>query len=356
MAELWTEKDDRWEVASPQEYDDEEELQKLIELNPQLLTLSGSPHLTVLGREVYIANYLIDILAVESTGRPVVIEAKLFRNSEARRRVVAQLLEYGAILRAIDVSDLEQGVRLSTLTDQGHDSIYQAVASKHPGLPPDKESFYSTMQGHLDRGDFRLVLALDDAPLELQRIVHYLDEITVDGVTIDLVTVRVYEVNGVRTAMTERVVLDPEQFVVPTGPPTTSTSTERTEGSEAFRDSTADASASARDMFDRLIAWAEDLSELPHVGLRSGVGVDSISLSPWISRQDAGLVAIFNYRGRPGLQLYWTVIERCAPKLIGKIREIAGEHDAPRSSYTHDPPSQLLDALADAYREAGSAS
>ena len=130
MAELWTEAEDGWEVASPREYDEEEELQTLIEHNPQLLPLSGSPRLTVLGREVYIANCSMDILAVESTGRPVVVEVKLVSNSEARRRIVAQLLEYGAVLRGLDVSGLEQGPRLSSVADLGHDTIYHAVDTR----------------------------------------------------------------------------------------------------------------------------------------------------------------------------------------------------------------------------------
>ena len=355
MAELWTEEEDNWVVTSPQEYGDEEELQKLIELNPQLLTLSGSPSLTMLGREVNVANCSIDILAVESTGRPVIIEAKLLSNSEARRRVVAQVLEYGAVLRGLDLPTLEQRVRLSTLSGQGHDSIYDAVVSNHPTLPTEEESFYSTLQGHLARGDFRLVLVLDDAPIELQRIVYYLDEITTDEVTVDLVTVRMYGVNGVRTVMTERMIPDPEQFAISVGPPNSGSSTVRTEGSGAFRISTSDATDSARDMFDRLIEWAESLSELPHVRLRSGVGVDNTSLSPRVARQNAGLVTIFSDRGRPGLQLNWTVISRCAPNLVGEIREIAGEPEAPYTSYTHDPPPQLLDALANAYREAENA-
>ena len=352
MAELWTEAEDGWEVASPREYDEEEELQTLIEHNPQLLPLSGSPRLTVLGREVYIANCSMDILAVESTGRPVVVEVKLVSNSEARRRIVAQLLEYGAVLRGLDVSGLEQGPRLSSVADLGHDTIYHAVDSEHPGFAPDEESFYSTMQAHLDRGDFRLVLVLDDAPLELQRIVDYLDAITVDTVTIDLVTVRMYAVDGVRMTLTDRVVTDPEQFTVPATTAPTTSSPVRTEGAEVFRNSIADVSGNDRALVDRLTDWAEGLAELQHVRLRSSVGTDHTTLSPRIAGRDAGLVTIFNARGRPKLQLNWTVIESCTPNLIEQIRDLADDHSAQRTSYAHDPSPELLEALAAAYREA----
>jgi RecB family endonuclease NucS len=52
--------------------------------------------LTVLGREVRLGNGYADLLAVESTGRLVVIEVKLSTNAESRRAVVAQVLSYAA--------------------------------------------------------------------------------------------------------------------------------------------------------------------------------------------------------------------------------------------------------------------
>ena len=206
------------------------------------------------------------------------------------------------------------------------------------------------MQAHLDRGDFRLVLVLDDAPLELQRIVDYLDAITVDTVTIDLVTVRMYAVDGVRMTLTDRVVTDPEQFTVPAT--TARSSTVRTEGAEVFRNSIADVSGDARALGDRLTDWAEGLAELQHVRLRSSVGTDHTTLSPRIAGRDAGLVTIFKARGQPRLQLNWTVIESCTPNLIEQIRDLADDHSAQRTSYAHDPSSELLEALAAAYREA----
>ena len=352
MAELWTEAGDGWEVASPVGYEQEEELKELIELNPRLLPLSCSPHLTVLGREVYIGNCLIDVLAVESTGRPVVIEAKLASNYEARRRVVAQLLEYGAVLMGIDASELEDGPRLSSVADRGHDTIYQSVSGEPSSNAPDEDSFYSTMQAHLDRGDFRLVLVLDDAPLALLRIVHYLDKISADAVTIDLITVRMYDVDGARVVLTERVVPDPEELSISLAPTATGSSPVRSEGADVFRNSTADVTGDARTLFDRLITWAEDLSELPHVRLRSGEGMDSIMLYPQIASEDVGLVTIYNFRQRPSLDLHWSVIERFAPSLVDEIRGLAGAEDSLQRSYIHEPSSELLEALTAAYYEA----
>ena len=69
------------DLGAPQSFPDEATLHGLIRENPQLLPLAGSPRLTVLGSEVQLGNGSADILAVEPSGRPVIIEVKLGRNS-----------------------------------------------------------------------------------------------------------------------------------------------------------------------------------------------------------------------------------------------------------------------------------
>ena len=84
--------------GSPCEYKDEAELHRLIEKNLHLLPLAGSPKLTLLGSEVTLGWGRLDILAVESTGRPVLIEVKLARNLESYRYVEQSELVMVSIL------------------------------------------------------------------------------------------------------------------------------------------------------------------------------------------------------------------------------------------------------------------
>ena len=53
------------------------------------------------------AGYL-DALYVTPTGRLVILEAKLWRNPEARRKVVAQILDYAKELADWDYEDLQR--------------------------------------------------------------------------------------------------------------------------------------------------------------------------------------------------------------------------------------------------------
>jgi hypothetical protein len=71
-----------------------------------------------------------DLLAVESTGRLVVIEVKLSTNAESRRAVVAQVLCYAGYLQGLDLAQLESQILREQLGASG--SVLGAVqADEH---------------------------------------------------------------------------------------------------------------------------------------------------------------------------------------------------------------------------------
>lgn len=76
----------------------EDRLQALLADHPEVLPIedidpSFSPPRTV-GREVLTAAGLIDVLYVSPAGLVTIVETKLWRNPEARREVVGQILDY----------------------------------------------------------------------------------------------------------------------------------------------------------------------------------------------------------------------------------------------------------------------
>ncbi len=108
MPAIWRSSDGDWSPLVPSEFPDEATLHTLVEDAPNILPLAGSPRLTVLGREVTLGNGSADLVAVEASGRLCIIEAKLAKNPDARRAVVAQVLTYAASLRGIEPSVLEK--------------------------------------------------------------------------------------------------------------------------------------------------------------------------------------------------------------------------------------------------------
>lgn len=73
-------------------------LQELIYTNPSVLPAgevrADASQLIPIGREVAVESGRIDCLYVSPTGTLTLVEAKLWRNPEARREVVAQIIQY----------------------------------------------------------------------------------------------------------------------------------------------------------------------------------------------------------------------------------------------------------------------
>src|SRR5207249_11202437 len=82
----------------------EDWLQRVLDDSPELLPLREidervEPPLLSLGREISTPAGPIDNLFLSRNGYLVVVETKLWRNPEARRQVVAQLMDYAVQLR-----------------------------------------------------------------------------------------------------------------------------------------------------------------------------------------------------------------------------------------------------------------
>ena len=110
MTAIWQNDGTGWRLLAPTGFPDERTLHDLVEETPRILPLAGDPGMVVLGKEVLLGNGYADLVAVEPSGRLVVIEIKLSRNAEARRAVVAQILTYAAHLKGLSPETVERDV------------------------------------------------------------------------------------------------------------------------------------------------------------------------------------------------------------------------------------------------------
>ena len=102
---------------------DEDWLQKLLFSHPEAIpvaeindTFSG---LIPICRELATPAGPIDILYATRSGRIAVLEAKLWRNPEARRKVIGQILDYAKELSHWTYETLDAAVRAATRRDSG---------------------------------------------------------------------------------------------------------------------------------------------------------------------------------------------------------------------------------------------
>ena len=355
MTGIWTNSGEGWEWGKPRAFEDEAKLHELIRENPQFLPLSGSPRLVVLGSEIQLGTGYADILAVESSGRPAIIEVKLRQNPEARKAIVSQIIAYAAFLQGFDSESLELGPLRRSLADAGHNSIFDAVEAQDQEGAVDADSFTASLQDYLQRGSFRLVLVLDDVPAELERVVAYLDAITVQALTIDLITLKVYEVNGAQVALPQRVSPDLSASVSSEGARPAASRGKLTDGSDVFRASIEDTTGETREMFDELIAWVEELASLPNVRLSTYSGLERYTLLPRIMPDNAGLVTIWNDKQQPAISVWRTVFERCAPNTLESVERAVEPDRIGQGNTLKSITSEILKEFTRAYEEANGA-
>ena len=354
MTAIWKKSQASWELMKPAGFPAEKALHDLIADAPQLLPLSGQPQLAVVGKEVALGSNYADVIAIETTGRPVVVEVKLAQNAEARRAVVAQVLTYAAHMYQLTPADFAT-ILSSHLRARGFETLADAARGADQSGAFDVEDFERSLADHLQAGSFRLVLVLDSVPEELVRLVGYLENVT-DKLVVDLVTVSMFDVNGSSILVPQRV--QPERLERVTAPdPGAKAKGVLSDGPEDFIASIPDASTAEQAKLRQLADWAAELKNLPSVRLQSYRGLKGIvTLLPRLQPDDAGLISILNDRGRAYVSLWRNVFERRAPKVISEVEELIQPTPLGQGHRVSTITPQRLAALRRAYEEANASS
>lgn len=124
-------------------------------------------------------NIRLDIFGVTPHGKVVLIECKLWRNPEARREVVGQILEYAALLRTWTYADLEAKLK----SHSGHrfdrrwhavNPLYQIVKNKFPDV--EEARFVDNVSHSLQTGDFVMAIVGDGIRRDIQAMKELLDK------------------------------------------------------------------------------------------------------------------------------------------------------------------------------------
>ena len=354
MTGIWRKDGDKWSLVGPSEFSNEEELHDRIVEAPEMLPLSGQPQIVAPYREVPLGGGFADVLAFEASGRPVVIEVKLSRNAEARRAVVAQALAYAAALHGATVEELETSILGSHLRKEGHTTLANSIEE----TVPDSSGFYASLEDFLAEGSFRIVFVLDEAPAQLVTLAGYL-EVVADRITVDLVTVSAYEVNGTQILLPQRI--DPER--VPEREPRRSAHrqpqqwSDPDDGSELFRASIDNVSDEEEAALLRQIAdWADALHAEHLCDLKSFTNLTNGAATLYARLPDepdrVSLAFAWNHSDTARLYINGTVVARRAPRSQSRVEEAANQEFPSNQMRPKAITGDLLDALTQAYREA----
>ena len=158
---------DDFNSITSSDYTSERELQEILADNPALLVNDTDPPLALVQTEVNLPNTgKADILFVDSSGLPIVVEVKLAKNAESRREIVAQIFDYISSITQFTVDELDD------LTGSQLVTAINSFSNKNNST----EQIWKLCSKNLRAGDVRVVLAIDKAPDELVRIVRFVNE------------------------------------------------------------------------------------------------------------------------------------------------------------------------------------
>jgi len=131
---------EKFVVLEESDFDRETALQEALKRNPEVIPVADLEleDVIVVGRETSLPAGAIDLLLVDAQGQVVIVETKLSRNPELRRRVVAQLLDYGASLwkTAPTIRDFERLVLRYWQSSPCEDTRVKDASSLRDGVEP----------------------------------------------------------------------------------------------------------------------------------------------------------------------------------------------------------------------------
>jgi hypothetical protein len=247
--------DDPFVELRAEPYSSEDLLQRLLAEHPDLLA-GGQMNVQVPRRWLLVSRELgvpkqeggagwwsLDHLFVDQEGVPTFVEVKRSSNTEIRRQVVGQMLDYAANgTRYWPITTIRSTFE-AQCENAGTDPA--AVLGSHLGEGADAEAFWVTVAEHLQAGKVRIVFVSDIIPPELQRIIEFLNE-HMAAIDVLGVEVRQYVGPGRRTLVPRVIGL------------TGAAQQAKVAGQRPkYRDLLADAPDAVRDIESLLLAWAD---------------------------------------------------------------------------------------------------
>lgn len=171
----------------------EDHIQALVHEHPSILPIAEIDPIfkgaVAVCRELETPAGPIDNFLVTPSGLPVLVECKLWRNAEARREVVGQILDYAKELARFTVSDLQREV--AKRLGGGPSSLLDLVRAADPSV--DEVEFNDNLTANLRRGRFLLLLVGDGIRERVEAIAEYLQAHAGLHFSLGLVELPIYE-------------------------------------------------------------------------------------------------------------------------------------------------------------------
>jgi hypothetical protein len=170
-------------------------IQELIHKQPSILPIdeidSGFAPLIPIGREISTPVGSIDNLFVSPEGYLTIVETKLWRNPEARREVVGQILDYAKELNKWTFTDLNNAVIAYNGNKEG---IVESIRKFEHLDETEVQYLIDNISKNLKRGRFLLLIVGDGIRESVEDMVEYLNQTPQLFFTLALIELQVFKV------------------------------------------------------------------------------------------------------------------------------------------------------------------
>ena len=156
---------------------------------------------------------IADALYANNIGRLTLAEFKLWRNPQARREVIGQILDYAKDLASWDYEDLQRQVSRETGT--GGNVIYDLVRQQFPSL--NEAEFVDNVTRSLRRGEFLMLIIGDGIRESAANIVDFVQQYSGLHFNLAMVETALYRDTSNRLIIQPRVLAHTEilqRFVI----------------------------------------------------------------------------------------------------------------------------------------------
>lgn len=175
----------------------EDWIQQLIHKQPSILPVddidSNFAPLIPIGREISTSVGYIDNLYISPGGYITIVETKLWRNPEARREVVGQILDYAKELSKWTYNDLDKAVKAyNKHFNSNSDGLLATIRRYEPIDETDEQYFIDSISKNLFRGRFLLLIVGDGIRESIEDMVEYLNQTPQLFFTLSLIELQVY--------------------------------------------------------------------------------------------------------------------------------------------------------------------
>lgn len=215
---------------------DERWLRDLLFANPELIPIGdiepGFGPLLPLCTELNTPAGYIDIAFINPAGKLTLVECKLWRNAEARRKVVAQILNYARAIKSWTYADLQR--QTSIATKRRENVPYAVAKAVVPTLQ--EHRFSDAVSRAMREGRFLLLVAGDGIREDVSGIADLINRNATSGFSLGLLGVALHAFEDGRLAIQPRTVarthLIEHNFVLVDGLPSSVAAAESAENRE----------------------------------------------------------------------------------------------------------------------------